>query len=72
VSLPITSHVLKFQPTARIALLAVLLRYETQFRARERKYPLEVQLPGIRAVFHAGSASGFSFDGWVDALWGSL
>lgn len=68
----ITQHVFQFEKKARIELLALLLRYEYQFKQYIRQYPLEITGPGFRAVMASSDFEGFTFEGWVDALWGSL
>lgn len=74
----IDQHVLQFEKKARIELLALLLRYEHQFRQYIRQYPVEIE--GIvaesgdyyRAVLAANDSEGFTFEGWTTALWQSL
>lgn len=68
----INKHVFRFETSARIRLLAMLLEYEDRFRVLCRKYPVEITGDDFRAVLHAGSKDGFTIDGWIEALWASL
>lgn len=68
----IFEHVYHFKTSARIELLALLLLNETQIRNLMLKYPVEIDHPTYRAVMFDGDTQGFTFDGWVDALWQSL
>lgn len=69
---PIFKHVFKFETSARIKLLAVLLEYEERFLVLSRKYPVEINGDDFRAVVYHHDKDGFTVEGWIDALWESL